>query len=355
MLTLARALRGRGHDVFFLISGWNDGDFARRLADAGFPAKQIFLGKLSKSFRPRAIKWTADCLVHLPGARRAVAQHLREFRPDALLINHRDWILMLRRQVQGQRSVFHVHELPEDSWWARTSYRKIGATVQYFAAVSENIASRLRALGVSPEKTRVIRNGVDFSSPYRPNGSPDRYPTIGIVGQIGDWKGHGELLSALRSLHEDGTEYRCRVIGRGDATYVENLKSAARKYGIDHLIAWEGYLSDVETIYRDLDICVVPSKFDDPFPTVAIEASLRGIPVVASRRGGLPEIVVDGATGFLTESGNVSELAARLGELLKDPALRHRLGEAARTRALHHFTAARMAEDMEKLLASAAT
>jgi glycosyltransferase involved in cell wall biosynthesis len=88
----------------------------------------------------------------------------------------------------------------------------------------------------------------------------------------------------------------------------------------------------------------------EALPTVAIEAAFFSLPVVASRRGGLPEIIEDSVTGFLVEPGNKEELAARLCDLLESVELRKKLGGAARDRAVVYFNQERFAGEFENLL-----
>lgn len=354
-LALAGGLRERGHEVSFVVGGWNDGEFIRRLREANFDAQPVYLGKFSKSLKVQALKWTVGALARLPAARHDVRQYFASFRPDVVIINHRDWILMLRSLLAQQRSIFHVHELPESSAWANLSYRSIGNTVTALAAVSENIALRLNRLGVPSEKTHVIRNGISLNQTMsQENSAMERPLTIGIVGQIAEWKGHDDLFDALRILQNEGHRWHCAIFGRGDEDYVRALRARAEADDTGGSITWHGYQRDVNAIYKNIDICVAPSRFDDPFPTVALEAAIRAIPVLGTRRGGLPEIVIDGETGFLVESGDSEALATRLRELLSNGELRRRLGAAARARALEQFTVSAMVDRMEKLLMSVA-
>src|SRR5690242_12344685 len=114
-LLTAEGLAEHGHDVSFVISSWNDGVFAARLAEAGLPHESIFLGKVSKSIGRTALIHTADALRHLPGARRRLAKYLKRLRPDAVIIHHRDWIVLTHSILRKYRTFFHVHELPHTS------------------------------------------------------------------------------------------------------------------------------------------------------------------------------------------------------------------------------------------------
>jgi glycosyltransferase involved in cell wall biosynthesis len=95
--------------------------------------------------------------------------------------------------------------------------------------------------------------------------------------------------------------------------------------------------SELAEWYRRADIFVFPSLWQEPFGMPPTEAMAAGLPVVATRSGALPEIVVDGETGLLVERGDVDGLAQALLELLRNPAKRSRMGAAGRSRVLEHF------------------
>src|SRR6202035_1016663 len=105
-----------------------------------------------------------------------------------------------------------------------------------------------------------------------------------------------------------------------------------------------------DQIYRQIDICVVPSRSEEPFPTTAIEAAFFGIPVVATKQGGLPEIVENGVTGLLVGAGQVAELSGAIQTLLADRILREGMGKRARARAAVEFTRERFIENFSHLL-----
>lgn len=351
-LTLARGLVAHGHEVFVLASGWNDGEFLRRLRAEGVQHDILHFGKISKSLRPQALRWTLDALWHVPGARRRLASHLRAFAPDVVISYNRDWMILAAPMLSGQRTIFHAHELPTLSTASRVVYRVISDSSRLIVAVSEHVGTRLRELGVPEDRTAVIYNGLDGADDLEEVQRPVRTtPTIGIIGQIAPWKGHDDLLDALSILRQAGHTFQCVVIGTGDPTYTQMLKDKAAHLNLLESISWRGYISDANTAFGEMDICVAPSRVEESFGLVPVEAALRRIPVVAARSGALSEIVVDGVTGYLTEPADSGALASRLATLLADADLRDRLGEAARSYASQRFRASRMVDGFEAALA----
>lgn len=349
-LTLATGLRARGHDVFVLCSGWNNGEFTRRLTAAAVPFETIFLGKISKSVHPREVWYTIDALRHLPGARRQLRDHLSSFNPDIVLVYIRDWAILALPELRGHSTIFHVEEKPEPSRVNRWAYPRLSKAMVAMVAASHHIARGLEQVGVEANKIKVIHNGLSFA-PIAPAAGQvsSRPPTVGIIGQIGEWKGHDDLITALADLRRRGMRFACSIFGSGEDSYIELLKRNAKEAGVADSITWHGYESRLDVIYGAIDVCAVPSRFEEPFGLVAVEAGSRGIPVVATSHGGLSEIVLDGTTGFLIPPRAPKLLADRLAVLLQDVCLRRDLGRAAMARARSVFSAERMLADFEDL------
>jgi glycosyltransferase involved in cell wall biosynthesis len=351
-LAVARGLRTLGHEVEVCVSGWNDGDFISRLENAGLRFHILYLGKISVSPRPRALLYTLDALLHLRGARRVLREHLRSFRPDVVVVCNRDWAIQSRSLLRKHRTIFHVHELAANTLLTKKIFGGLNTWVTAFVAPSTYIGDRLRRMGVAPEKTHVVYNGIEAVDNGSFSVSRTGVPTIGIVGQVGPWKGHDDLVEALAILRKKTHVLRCVVFGDGEEVYQAGLKEKASLLGVADCLTWRGYVQSPQEIYDEIDICVVPSRQDEAFGLVAAEAALRAIPVVAARRGALPEIVVDGETGFLVDAERPDQLADRLQLLIQDRDLRQRLGAAGHARARTLFTASRMVAKIEALCAS---
>jgi glycosyltransferase involved in cell wall biosynthesis len=350
-LAIMRGLASRGHAVHCFASGWNDGDFPQRLADAGIPFSTVRLGKLTLSPRPRHLAWTLNALLHAPAARRAVRTRLAALQPDVVVACNRDAVLLLVDVLCGYTVAFHTHEAPDLAPRSRRALSALAKRVDRFVCVSEAVRARLLEAGLSEETVTVIYNGVEPREPARRR-EHDGPCTVGICGQIGSWKGHEDLLEAIGLLRSRGTDVRCQIIGDGPPAYVSALQQRAESLGVDHQIEWKGFVRDQDAIYRDLDVVIVPSRHVDPLPTVALEAGARGLPVIASTMGGLPEIVVDRETGLLVEAEAPHALAEAIGMLSADGEMRMRMGQAARKRVMELFAPERMIEEHEHLMMS---
>ena len=303
VVELARmvGLQAQGVAVHCITSGWTDGDFPARLDRASIPYTTAFVGKVSLT--PRRIGWTLDALWHLPGARRVVRRALQEFRPDIVVACSRDSVLLLSSLLREVPVLYHLHETPATAGRGQQVVRAIDRRVDGFLAVSHYVAERLVAAGVAADRISVVHNGVAPAGTREPE-SDNVVPTVVIAGQVDPWKGHDVLLDALAALDARGVSFRCVVAGRGSEGYASQLVERAAVLGITNHIHFAGFMDNVDDIYRDANIVAVPSLNEDPFPTTILEAGARGLPVVASRTGGIPEQIVDGETGLLFESGN---------------------------------------------------
>lgn len=168
-------------------------------------------------------------------------------------------------------------------------------------AVSEAVAEEHRRAGVAASRLRVIRNPVEdmadgVAAPRRPG--PVR---LGFLGQLVAIKGVGLLLEAMRSLN--GAE----LVVAGDGPLMPEVRSTARV----RALGWVGG-EDRERFFADVDCLVVPSAWKDPAPLVVNEARSRGLPVIASRIGGLPELVPESCQPLLFQPGDAADLVAKV-------------------------------------------
>jgi glycosyltransferase involved in cell wall biosynthesis len=235
-------------------------------------------------------------------------------------------------------SIFTVHG------WAHTAHQGFTATC-YFAAerlvcplttyticVAENErVAGLRARTCRPGRTAVIRNAVDVvaARQARPEGDP---PTIVSVGRLIWPKDFLTLVRALARL-EPGS-FRALFVGGGPEH--DLVETEIRRLGLEDSVQLLGERDDVPSLLAAADLFVLSTK-SEAMPMSILEAMAAGLPVVAARVGGVPELIVEGETGLLVPPGDVEALAEALGRLVGQPELRCRYGHAARKRAEERF------------------
>jgi glycosyltransferase involved in cell wall biosynthesis len=183
---------------------------------------------------------------------------------------------------------------------------------------------RVCHLGVEPEQFRFALRG---TSPL---------PQLLCVGRLTPAKGQILLIRALAQLHQSGVPFHLTLVGAGpDQARIEAEIAAC---GLQDAVTLTGALTQeqVRVRFARADIFVLPSLAEG-IPVVLMEAMSCGVPCVSTPVNGIPELVLHGQTGLLATPGDVASLAARLGQLIDQPALRHQLALAARDKVLQDF------------------
>lgn len=189
----------------------------------------------------------------------------------------------------------------------------------------------------------ILYNGVDII-PMQPcslreelNVDKSCY-VVGIVGQITPWKRQHDAILAFSVFYKTFRNSELWVVGEPmfrnqNIKYYESLKHLVIKLGLNNKVKFLGFRHDVMNVMQSLNVLLLTSD-NEPFGRVIIEAMLAGKPVIATNMGGVPEIVVDGETGFLVKVGNVQQISDRLLQVIEKG---EHLGANARTRVHHLF------------------
>jgi glycosyltransferase involved in cell wall biosynthesis len=262
--------------------------------------------------------------------------------------------------LTGAKSLIHVHVKCDD--WMGPGVRWAFGRADALVGVSAFVAGSLIANGYRSERVHAILNAVDPAAwdfrldpaPVRREfGIADDAPVVMSASRLFRWKGHVELIRAIAEVKREAPGVRLLVVGSDDALaggagFMDELKALARQLGIAENVVFTGQRSDMARIFAASDVFAMAS-FEEPFGLVFAEAMAMKRPVVALQTGGIPEVVDHGVTGLLSAPNDVGDLAANIATLLRDPALRARMGENGRRRVEAEFTPRRMASDAEKL------
>jgi glycosyltransferase involved in cell wall biosynthesis len=243
---------------------------------------------------------------------------------------------------RGARLVWHVHEMVIRPRPIALLMRALPAlSAGRVIAVSEAVARHLIAPGPLRRRVVVIRNGIVDRAPV-PEGDTGRgRPLIAFIGRLNGWKGYELFIdAAARLARRHPVGFGVAIAGGtppGEEWRADDLAKRIEVAGLADQAEILGQVDDVADLLERVDIVVVPSIRPDPFPTVILEAMRAARPVVASRHGGAPEMLEDGVSGLLVAPNDPDALAASLEQLIADPALRRRLGAAARERFIKEF------------------
>jgi phosphatidylinositol alpha-mannosyltransferase len=212
-------------------------------------------------------------------------------------------------------------------------------------AVSGSLRHYLLERGVPERKITVVPNGVPVVNAEPAWREPQQRWTIGTVALFRPRKGIEVLLRALRLLLDQGLPVELKAVGPFETPeYEESVKRLVSELKLTEHVRWTGFCRDVHAEMAEMQVFVLPSLFGEGLPMVVIEAMSVGIPVVASRVEGIPEVIgVDGA-GIVVEAGDPASLAAGLATLVSGQVSARAISMAAHRRQAEHYSDVAMAK-----------
>jgi glycosyltransferase involved in cell wall biosynthesis len=216
--------------------------------------------------------------------------------------------------------------------WLEHGYLPIEATLTrlgHVVAPSQAMADFMLAHGFAPQLLHVIPYGIELDGVA---GAEEHDALVaGVAANLEYWKGIDVLLEAAQLVEPP---LRLEIFGVG--ALGDALQRQARTGGVD--AHFHGFVRDMRARLAQVDVLVQPSRADN-LPLAILEAMASGIPVIGTRVGGIPELVVDGETGIVVEPESPRALAAALDTLARSPEKRRELGQRGRERAAEHFSA----------------
>jgi glycosyltransferase involved in cell wall biosynthesis len=214
--------------------------------------------------------------------------------------------------------------------------------------VSQASARRLIDRGVSPDKISVVYNAISLEpDAIPPERRPNQIPVIGVAGRLSSEKGIHDFLLALAQVRtRSATRFVARVFGSGPEE--GRLKRMTTDLKLSDCVSFEGFRSDLDQIYPQLDFLVMPS-LSEGHPVVILEGWKHGLGIIATRAGGIPEVVEHTKTGLLTDVGRPDQLAQAIEQALQDIPYMNRLGRAGFERVQTTYSYRRQATQLEEI------
>ena len=222
--------------------------------------------------------------------------------------------------------------------------------IDCFVANSFVIRDRLVAQGIPRSKIAIVNEGMDVERIVRMQAAnvhaafylPTHAPVVGSVAALVPQKGHHHLIDAAALVVREVPDARFVIVGDGELR--EALEKHIRDKHLERHVFLAGFRTDVLELTKGFDLFAVGSVAEGT-GVALLDAMAASKAAVATSTGAIPEMVVDGETGFLVPPHDHAAMAERLVVLLKDPQLRARMGEAALQRARERFTVERMVEE----------
>ena len=313
---------------------------------------------------------------------------LRRTKPDAVVfvtgtVGSYPWYLFLAARLSGAKSVSIVHHNFSDhllpfskngNWFLYAARRIAGYQVRFVLSqkiitsmvdqsicVSENLRKELvEYFGYSPLKTVTVHNGVDLGFfATRDPSAPTVRSHLGVVPQdilivsacrLVREKGVDILLRAISEVRDEVPGLKCIIVGDGPLR--QEFEELSVELGLASTVFFAGYQENVRQYYQAGDIFANPSSptWVECLPLSVLEAMASGLPCIASRAGGVPEIISDQEDGLLVTPGAVDELRLAIRRLATDHEERKRMGALAREKVRKQFDLERCVDQLKAIL-----
>ena len=308
------------------------------------------------------LRMTSECLIKLPIAWLDFLRLYRSFRPDVIyLAGYHEVILLLPLLLWLRpKVIYHMHDVPLaipfqkfiSFFWRRAVGR--------FLFVSNAVRMQVVRLGTPETSGAVIHAGVEIEPLTWPKRRDDRFCAefgwprdcviFGSTGQLVSHKGYEDIIEAAFLARRSNPKIRIVIGGRGPTQYVGQLRQLVAARGMERCIGFCGWSSRANEFYEGIDVFVLASRSEDACPAVIAEAGERGAPSIATRSGGIVEMVLDGETGILVDKNSPPDIARAMIMLAADNNLRKRMGQHARERSTKEFNINVQAERFAKFL-----
>jgi glycosyltransferase involved in cell wall biosynthesis len=333
VMLMARGLRARGHRV--VVVAHPDGELRRRLGDGD---DLVPLGPRTE--------------VDLPSAWR-LSRVLRDLSPAIVHAHDSHAVAMAAAALSfgaptprpplvfARRVDFRLRGNSFSKW----KYRQVDA----FVAASEAIRAMLVEDGIPADRVFTVHDGIDIERVDQAEALnvreefwfPPHSFVIGNIAALVPHKGQRFLVEAAASVVHEAPEARFVILGEGELR--QDLEQRVRRLHLGQHVVLAGFRPEVLGLLKGLDLFVM-SSVTEGLGSALLDAMAAGKPIVATRAGGIPEVVVDGETGVLVAPRDSHDLAAAMLSLLRDPERRIRLARAGRARVVRQFSVDRMVE-----------
>lgn len=352
LLSVARHFRDNSSVVLFA-----DGPFRQPLETAGvrtrvFPSKWAARGvrQQDPGFSAANISEVLR-LAWLTAHAARDADLIYANSPKALLV------LSVARLVRRRPVIWFLHDLLDEKHFSPRAIRLLVKTANRTAtrilANSRATAAAFVSAGGRNDLVRVVYNGFD-AAPFmdtsvdlralRAELGADGSPVIGVFGRITQWKGQDVVLRALVKVPSLVAVF----VGEAEDTSGDKVRLLARELGIADRVRFLGFREDIPQLMRAVD-CIVHVPTDpEPFGRVVVEGMLARRPVIATRAGGVSEIIENGVNGILITPGSPDELAEALRRIFSDPVAAQKMAANGQGRALTCFSDKQMLGEIEQ-------
>jgi glycosyltransferase involved in cell wall biosynthesis len=362
-ISLLEVIRHSAHQPEIALFG--DGPFRGALEDLNVPVHLLSLGKAGAIRREAGLASILAGGPAIVALRNQLACLARGF--DVIYANsQKAFLISALARERGQILIWHLRDMLTADHFSPLT-RKAAVLAGNFAATAIVVNSKavrdsfVRA-GGKLEKAVVVYNGIS-PEPFDAVKSCDverlRWQLglegkfiVGVFGRLSPWKGQHIVIDALCGLPDT----HILLVGEalfGEQAYAEDLRQRARAKGVEDRVHFLGFRRDIPVLMKLVDVVVHASTAPEPFGRVIVEAMLSERPVIATRAGGVIEIIENEKTGLLVEPGSASELVEALQRVRVRGKFTEQLTTAAKDRAISAFSVAAMRLGIQQVLTEA--
>ena len=340
VLLHAEGLLGRGHDLRLIFEPGSP--IAKMAAEKKLP---VSLLSMRRSRYPQAIMEMRTLLLR--------------HRPDIVQLNSsRDsWIgSIAARLVRPRPKVLRIRHISAPlnrNLTTRLLYRHLFDMV----VVTGGEKTRRELIerdGLAADRVAAFPIGLDLSyfRPAKPGpdlrqelGLPQEHLLVGLISYLRTYKGHEYFIEAARHIANRRDDVTFVIVGEGPEE--QPIRKRIEERGLTRRVRMLGFRDDLLNVFRSLDVFAIPSVEGDTIPQVLMQALAMGIPVVSTTVGSIPDVVLEGETGFVVPPRDAHALADRIVRLLDDKDLRSRLGVNGRSLVERSYSIEKMLDRME--------
>jgi glycosyltransferase involved in cell wall biosynthesis len=340
ILLHAEGLSKRGHQLRLILEPHSP--IARMAMDKQLP---VTLLSMRKSRYPQAIV----------SLRALIADH----RPAILQVNSsRDsWIgavaVRLVRPRPRLLRMRHISAPLNRNWMTRLLYRRLFDMVVVTGG-DKTKRELVERDGLAPDRVEAFPIGLDvnYFRPAAPEhdlrlelGLPKEHLLVGLISYLRSYKGHEYFIEAAGMLAGRRRDVTFVIVGEGPEE--AKIRTRIEQLGLSERIRMLGFREDLLNVFRSFDLFAIPSVEGDTIPQVLMQALAIGLPVISTTVGSIPDVVIDGETGFVVPPRDAAALADRIARLLDDDELRSRMGVQGRAMVERCYSLERMLDRME--------
>ena len=284
-----------------------------------------------------------------------VLYNLISFKPDVVYVVvstvgiglYKDFLVILLLKLLGKKPLIHLHNKGVKRW----SKKRLNRMVYNIIFGKSHVILLSKKLYFDVEDYIYERevfycgNGIvnTLNTTANPYLKTNVTPKLLFLSNLMESKGVLILLEALGKLSVRGLDFHCILVGKPADITISALNKKIQILNIESKVTYVGakYGEEKEKIFLDSDIFVFPT-LEDCFPLVILEAMHYGLPCITTNEGAIPDMIIHGESGIITEKGNIDQLSEAITELLKHPEKTQAMGKASRMRFLEEFTIEKM-------------